>query len=88
MQGGGGGGGGGLYQMARRVIEKPKQAIECSVAPFSHRKRDQINTKLETEKEIVREVALGDIRHLRVTADHKAQISNAVIPLPKLICAL
>ena len=39
-------------------------------------------------KEIVREVARGDEHYLRKSADRKAQISNALVQISELICAL
>ena len=43
---------------------------------------------LEIEKEIVREVALGDKHHPRKSADRKAPIRKAFVSLTGLICAL
>ena len=43
----------------------------------------------EIGKENVREVARGDVNnYLRKSADRKAQIINAVVPLTGLFCAL
>ena len=43
---------------------------------------------LEIEKEIVREVALGEKPYLRKSTDRKAQIRKAFIQFSGLICAL
>ena len=43
---------------------------------------------MEIEKEIVREVALGDKPYLRKSTDRKAQIRKGFVQFSGLICAL
>ena len=57
--------------------------------PSSHRKMNQINTKTignRKEKLCVR-LRSGDKHHLRKSADRKAQIRKAFVPLTGMICA-
>ena len=84
-----------LFQMARaarRVIENPGQMIKSYPVLFcsSHRKNESnyYQKLLEMEKEIVREVALGDTPYLRKSTDRKAQIRKAFVQFSGLICAL
>ena len=84
-----------LFQMARaarRVIENPRQMIKSCPVLFcsSHRKNESnyYQKLLEIEKEIVREVALGDKPYMRKSTDRKAQIRKAFFQRTDLCFAI
>ena len=67
-----------ICQMAWQGIEAPKQTIEFPAAPsfFSSKKWMKLIPK-----------TIGNKHHLRKSADWKAQIRTAFVPLTGLICA-
>ena len=75
-------------------IEAAKHTIEFPAAPFFFlvekiEKMNQINTKnyWKKKKRLCVRLRLGNKHHLRKSADRKAQIRKAFVPLTELICA-
>ena len=58
------------------------------VLPLRKNESNYYQKLLEIEKEIVREVALGDKPYMRKSAERKAQIRKALGQLSGLTCAL
>ena len=65
------------------------QLHRSSFSPKKSKKMNQINTKnyWKLKKRLCVRLRLGNKHHLRKSADRKAQIRKAFVPLTELICA-